>query len=77
MSEDIKAKVLEFVTTKTSKGKGLNSVRDIGKAVDAPKKDIRQAVTALIDEGKLKYWSSGSTTYITLPDFEPGSGATE
>ncbi|MBI4831741.1 MAG: dissimilatory sulfite reductase-asociated protein DsvD, partial [Candidatus Lindowbacteria bacterium] len=30
----------------------------------------------LIEEGVLDYWSSGSTTYITLKGYQPGSGET-
>jgi predicted phosphohydrolase len=30
-------------------------------------------VKELIDEGALKYWSSGSTTYLMLPEFFPES----
>lgn len=75
MSDEVKQQVVEFIQTRTAKGKGLNSMRDIAKSLkDIPRKDIREAVTALIDAEALKYWSSGSTTYITLPDYEPGSG---
>ena len=78
MADDVKQQVVEFITQRTAKGKGLNSMRDIAKALaDASRKDVRAAVTALIDAGSLKYWSSGSTTYITLPDYEPGSGEEE
>jgi len=75
MSDELQQQILEFVQKRTAKGKGLNSVRDVAKALsDASRKDIRVAVTALIDAEELKYWSSGSTTYLTLPDYEPGSG---
>ncbi len=78
MSEELQQKIVDFIKGKTEKGKGLNSMRDIAKSMkDVAKKDVREAVSALIDSGKLKYWSSGSTTYVTMPDFEPGSGETE
>ncbi len=75
MSDELQQQVVDFITDRTAKGKGLNSVRDIAKALkDASRKDVRDAITALIDAGKLRYWSSGSTTYIALHDYEPGSG---
>jgi hypothetical protein len=76
MAEDLKQRIVQFITDRTAKGKGLNSMRDIAKAhADASRHEVRDAVTELIDGGQLKYWSSGSTTYITLVNFEPGSGA--
>jgi len=72
---DPQALVLKFVKERAAKGKGLNTVRDICKGVfECDRKSVKAAITALIDDGKLKYWSSGSTSYIALPDFEPGSG---
>jgi hypothetical protein len=73
MSEEIKAAVLEFIKTKTERGKGLSPMRDITKKLKEYKKpDVRKAVQALIEDGELAYWSSGSTTYIRLADYEPG-----
>lgn len=75
MSDELQQQIVEWIQTRTAKGKGLNPIRDICKAhSDIARSDIRAAVTAMIDANKLKYWSSGSTTYITLPDYEPGSG---
>lgn len=75
MSDELQQQIVDFIQKRTEKGKGLNSVRDVAKALnEASRKDIRAAITVLIDAEKLKYWSSGSTTYLTLPDFEPGSG---
>ena len=34
---------------------------------------MKKAVQGLIAENVLAYWSSGSTTYIRLADYEPGS----
>jgi len=78
MADDLQQRVVEFIQQRTAKGKGLNAMRDIAKALkDADRKDVRHAVQDLIENGSLKYWSSGSTTYITLPDYEPGSGEDE
>ena len=74
MSDEIKDAVLEFIKKKTERGKGLNSVRDITKACkDFDKREVKKAAQALIADGVLAYWSSGSTTYIRLADYEPGS----
>jgi len=71
--EELKAQVLEFVKTKTERGKGLSAMRDIThKLKDHDKREVRKAVQSLIEDGELAYWSSGSTTYIRLADYEPG-----
>jgi hypothetical protein len=67
---------LEFIKKKTERGKGLNSLRDITKGCPTlDRHAIKKAVTELINEEVLDYWSSGSTTYIRLKGYEPGSGA--
>ncbi|MBN1343876.1 MAG: hypothetical protein JXQ73_14425 [Phycisphaerae bacterium] len=77
MSDELKKQIVDFITERTAKGKGLNTMRDIAKTMsDASRKDIRDAISNMIDNNELKYWSSGSTTYITLPNFSPGSGET-
>ena len=75
MDEATKTGVVEFIKKKTERGKGLNSLRDITKGCpELDRKEIKKAVTELINEGVLDYWSSGSTTYIRLKGYEPGSG---
>jgi hypothetical protein len=75
MDDVTKQGVVDFIKKKTERGKGLNSLRDITKGCpDLDRHAIKKAVTALIDEGVLDYWSSGSTTYIRLKGYEPGSG---
>ena len=75
MDEATKQGVMEFIKKKMERGKGLNSLRDITKGCPTlDRKEIKKAVTELIDEGVLDYWSSGSTTYIRLKGYEPGSG---
>jgi hypothetical protein len=73
MDDAMKTAIVEFITKKTERGKGLSSMRDITHGLkDYDKRDVKKAVQALIAEGKLDYWSSGSTTYIRLATYEPG-----
>ena len=74
MDEATKAEIVAFIEKKTERGKGLNTMRDITKSFKShPKPEVRKAVQDLIAEEKLAYWSSGSTTYIRLASYEPGS----
>ena len=73
MDEALKQQVADFVKKKTERGKGLNTMRDITRALkEYDKRDVRKAVQALIEDEVLAYWSSGSTTYIRLAGYEPG-----
>ena len=71
--DEMSQAILDFVKKKTERGKGLNAMRDITKGCpDFDKRAVKKAVQALIADGDLAYWSSGSTTYIRLADYEPG-----
>ncbi len=73
MDEALKQEIMEYIKTKTERGKGLHPLRDITKKLkDHDKRVVRKAVQALIEDGELAYWSSGSTTYIRLAGYEPG-----
>jgi len=73
MDEALKNAVAEFIKKKTERGKGLSSIKDITKGCsDYDKRDVKKAIQELISEGVLAYWSSGSTTYIRLSNYEPG-----
>ena len=70
---EIEEQVAEYVKKKTERGKGLNTMRDIVKAMkEYDKREVRKAVQGLIEDDVLAYWSSGSTTYIRLAGYEPG-----
>jgi hypothetical protein len=72
MSEETKAKVLEFLREKSKGDKKKFYVKDIQKGL--PGEDrvaIQDAVKQLLDEEVLKYWSSGSTTYVMLAEYFP------
>ena len=67
---DIQEALLDFFE-KAPAGKKRYMMNDIAKKLtDFKKKEIKKAVTVLINEGKLCYWSSGSTTYISTPEAE-------
>lgn len=72
MNAEIKAKVLEFFQEKSKGEKKRFYIRDVVKGL--PNEDrhaVQDAVKELLDEGTLKYWSSGSTTYLMLAEFFP------
>nr|WP_258359906.1 dissimilatory sulfite reductase D family protein [Moorella sulfitireducens] len=75
MMEEIKQAILEFA--ETSK-KSKFYFKDLEKAVqakipDAKMRDIKKAATELVNEEKLIYFSTGSTTMYGLK----GRGITE
>jgi hypothetical protein len=65
MSEEAKAKIIEWVK---SQKKTKHYFNDLCKAVPEIKMmAAKKIVNELVNEGKLKYWSSGSTTMYMLP----------
>lgn len=65
MSEEAKAKIIEWVKTQK---KTKHYFNDLCKAVPELKMmQAKKVVNELVNEGKLKYWSSGSTTMYMLP----------
>ncbi len=65
MSEEAKEKILEYMKKQKKTKLYFN---DLCKAV--PELKMRQAkkvINELVEEGKIKYWSSGSTTMYMLP----------
>ena len=72
MSAETKAKVLGFLQEKSKGDKKKFYVKDIVKGLPAEDRlAIQSAVKELLDAETLKYWSSGSTTYLLLPEFFP------
>jgi len=72
MSAETKAKVLGFLQEKSKGDKKKFYIKDIIKGL--PGEDrvaIQDAVKELLDEDVLKYWSSGSTTYVMLAEYFP------
>ena len=72
MSEDLKARVLEVFCQRSKGEKKMFYIRDVTKWFpDEDRRAIQDAVKALIEEDAVKYWSSGSTTYLVLAECYP------
>ncbi len=72
MDDVLKAKVLEAFRQKSTADKKMFYIRDVVKWLpDEDRHAIQNAVKELIDQDVLKYWSSGSTTYIVLAEHYP------
>ena len=72
MSAETKEKVLGFFRDKSKGEKKMFYIKDVVKGL--PNEDrhaIQDAVKELLDEDILKYWSSGSTTYLMLAEYFP------
>ena len=79
MSEDLKASVLELFREKSKGDKKMFYIRDVTKWLpDEDRHAVQKVVKELLDEEVLKYWSSGSSTYIMLGGiFSQGMNATQ
>jgi Dissimilatory sulfite reductase D (DsrD) len=72
MSAELKAKVLEWFQDKSKGEKKRFYIKDVVKGFPAEDRHaIQDVVKELLDEGTLKYWSSGSTTYLMLAEYFP------
>lgn len=67
VTEELKQKILDFF----EKSRGRKSkfyIKDVVKGLPGQERSaVKKACQALLNEGKLEYWSSGSTTYLVLP----------
>ncbi len=70
MSEDLKQAILDFMKKSSSKGKKRVYAKDVSKGVadKFDKKEAKKMVQEMLTSGELAYWSSGSTTYVMLPE---------
>ncbi len=67
--EELKKKILEFATKK-AKFKSKMYIKDLYKAdSDAKPREVKNAANELVREGKLEFFSSGSTTMYGVPGF--------
>jgi hypothetical protein len=65
MSEEAKQRIIDYVKGQKKTKLYFN---DLCKAVPEIKMmQAKKVVNELVSEGKLKYWSSGSTTMYMLP----------
>jgi hypothetical protein len=72
MNEDLKARVLEAFCQRSKGDKKMFYIRDVTKWFpDEDRRAIQDVVKALIEEDAVKYWSSGSTTYLVLAECYP------
>jgi len=72
MGEDLKSRVLEAFCQKSKGDKKMFYIRDVTKWFpDEDRHAIQNVVKELLEEDALKYWSSGSTTYLVLPECFP------
>ena len=72
MSEDLKARVLEAFCQRSKGEKKMFYIRDVTKWFpDEDRRVVQDVVKALIEEDAVKYWSSGSTTYLVLAECYP------
>ncbi|OCC16506.1 Dissimilatory sulfite reductase clustered protein DsrD [Dissulfuribacter thermophilus] len=70
--EELKQKILEFATKKAAH-KSKMYIKDLYKAdPDAKPREIKKAANELVKEGKLEYFSSGSTVMYGVPGFGKG-----
>ena len=72
MSEDLKSRITELFREKSKGDKKMFYIRDVTKWLpDEDRHAIQNVVKELLDEDVLKYWSSGSSTYIMLTEYFP------
>jgi hypothetical protein len=72
MSEELKKRIAELFHEKSKGDKKMFYIRDVTKWLpDEDRHAVQNAVKELLDEEVLKYWSSGSSTYLILAEFFP------
>jgi len=62
--EEAKQKVIEFAGSKTKTKFYFNDFTKLFP--DEKAREVKKVLTALVQEGKLEFWSSGSTTMYGL-----------
>ncbi len=67
MTDEEAKKIILEELTKKSGAKSKFYLKDFYKMVpDMKNRDVKNLVNKMVGEGKLEYWSSGSTTLIGL-----------
>lgn len=70
--EELKQKIHDWFQQKSKGQKKKFYMQDVTKAMkDYKKKEVQKAVNEMTVDGRLMYWSSGSTTMLILPEFFP------
>ena len=74
--EELKKKILDYMAKK-AKFKSKMYFKDLCKADESAKlREIKKAASALVQEEKVEYWSSGSTTLYSLKGASAKEAAT-
>ena len=74
--EELKKKILDYMAKK-AKFKSKMYFKDLCKADENAKmREIKKAASALVQEEKVEYWSSGSTTLYNLKGASAKEAAT-
>ncbi len=77
MSEDLKARVLQAFRQKSGGDKKMYYIRDVVRWLPGDDRNaIQTAVKELLEEEIIRYWSSGSSTYLILAEHYPKDGGT-
>ncbi len=67
MTEEAKQAIIDFM--KKKKGKTKHYFNELCKAVpDLKMRAAKKIINEMVNDGQLKYWSSGSTTLYLLPE---------
>ena len=73
--QELKDSIIKWFHDRTQGEKKKYYLKDIVKGLTAEgydKKDIQKAVNDLIEEDKLMWFSTGSSSMVTLPEFHKG-----
>lgn len=63
--DELKEQILEYMKKKKKK----LTMKDIRKGFpDQKPRDMKKATSEMIQDRTIEYWSSGSTTYFSLPE---------
>jgi hypothetical protein len=72
MSDALKTKVMDAFRQKSAGDKKMFYIRDVVKWLpDEDRHAIQTVVKELLDDEALRYWSSGSSTYLMLAECFP------
>lgn len=63
-NEELKERILEYFRKKNK----MMTSRDVAKGLDMKHREIKKALTDLVNEGTLEFESFGGATFIKLPE---------
>ena len=63
---ELKDKIIEWFESKKEKQQKMYVSAVTKQFADIKKRDVKTALKELVDDERLAYWSSGSTTYVML-----------